>query len=156
MDELFSAITALMFWRLVVSTLGAIVLAAVLSNLIPPFTAEYCITLVIFGVTFGIYWQGRAESGLGLIEKVEEPEISRPVAFIGLAFIGLVGGGFLGELFGSMVGGAIALIVCAGVVALWFRLTKQRPVTRRSFAFSVIALLFGYSILLALSIWKAL
>ena len=156
MDELLTAIAALMLWRFVISILGAIGLAVLLSNLISTFTAEYCILLAIFGATFGLYWQGRVDSGLSLTEKVEEPEISRPVAFIGFAFIGLVGGGFLGELLGSKVGGAIALILCAGVIELWFRLVKQRPVTRRSFAFSILALLSGYSALLVLSIWKML
>ena len=156
MDELVSAVAALMFWRLVVSILGAIVLAVVLSNLFPPFTAEYCITVVIFGATFGIYWQGRTDSGLRLTEKVREPEISRPVAFIGLAFIGFSGGGFLGELFDSEVAGAIALIICAGITALWLRLVKQRPPTLGQFAFSIISLLSGYLALLALLIWKAL
>jgi hypothetical protein len=155
MDEILSAIAALMFWRLVVSTLGAIALATVLSNLIPQFTAEYCITLVIVGTTFGIYWQSRAESGLSLTEKVEEPAIARPVAFVGLALIGLVGGGFFGALFASKAGGAIALILCAGIIALWFHLTKKPPITRRSFAFSVFALLAGYSVFLARSLWKA-
>lgn len=150
MDEILAALVALVHWRLVLSTLGSIALAVALSNIIPLFTAAYCITLVIFGFTFGLVWQGRTDSGLSLTEKTEDPEISKPVAFIGLAFIGLVAGGLLGELFGSMVGGAIALSVCAGIVALWFRLTRRR-ISLRSFVFSLLSLLIGYSILLALA-----
>ena len=155
MDEIISAISALLVWRFVISTLGAIVLAALLSHLFSPFTAEFCITLVILGATIGIYWQGRSESSLSLMEKVEEPEISPPVAFIGLAFIGLVVGGLLGELFDSKLGGVFALILSAGGVALWFRVFKQRPISRRSFGFSIAALLFGYSVLLTLSFWNS-
>ena len=155
MDEILAALVALVHWRLVLSTLGSIALAVALSNVITLFTAAYGITLVIFGFTFGLFWQGRTDSGLSLSEKTEDPEISKPVAFIGLAFIGLVAGGFLGELFGSMVGGAIALSVCAGIVALWCRLTRRR-ITLRSFLFSFFSLLVGYSILFALAAWRSL
>lgn len=152
--EILTALAALIHWRLVLPTLGSIALAVVLSSIIASFTAPYCITLVIFGVTFGIVWQGRADSGLRLTEKTEAPEISKPVAFIGLAFIGLVAGGFLGELFGSRFAGSIALLLCAGVVTLWFRLVQQRLILLRSFVFSLVALLTGYSILLSLAAWK--
>ena len=155
MDELLSAVSALLVWRVAVSTLGAIVLAALLSNQIDPFTAEYSISLVIFGVTFGIYWQGRNDSKVGLTEKVEEPEISPPVAFIGLAFLGLVIGGFVGELLGSKAVGVIALVLSAGVVTLWFRIFRQRPIARRSVGFAIVALLFGYSLLLIPSLWNS-
>ena len=95
MNEILSALIGLMNWRLVLSTVGSITLALALSNFIPLFTAVYCITLVICGFAFGLLWQGRADSGLALTEKTKNPEISKPVAFIGLALIGLIAGGLL-------------------------------------------------------------
>ena len=82
MDEILAALVALVHWRLVLSTLGSIALAFALSNIIPLFTAAYCITLVIFGFAFGLVWQGRADSGLSLTETTEDPNISKPVAFV--------------------------------------------------------------------------
>ena len=69
MDEILAALVALVHWRLVLSTLGSIALAVALSNIIPLFTAAYGITLVIFGFTIGLVWQGRTDSGLSLSEK---------------------------------------------------------------------------------------
>lgn len=155
MDEILAALVALMHWRLVLSAIGSIAMAIVLSNVFPSFTAAYCITLVIFGVTFGMVWQGRADSGLRLTEKTADPHISRPIAFIGLTFIGLIAGGFFAELFGSRLGGTIALSLSAGVVTLWFRFIQNRIISLRSFLFSLLALLTGYSILLLLAVWKS-
>jgi len=154
MDEILAALVALVHWRLVLSTLGSIALAFALSNIIPLFTAAYCITLVIFGFAFGLVWQGRADSGLSLTETTEDPNISKPVAFVGLAFIGIIAGGVLGELFGSMIGGSIALLCCAGIVAFWFHLIRRR-ICLRSFVFSLVSLLVGYSILLVLAAWRS-
>ena len=62
MDEVLSALIALIHWRLVLCTIGSIAMAVVLSNLIALFTAAYCMALVICGVVFGIVWQARADS----------------------------------------------------------------------------------------------
>ena len=153
MNELVSALIALMHFRLVLSTVGSIALAFTLSTFIPFFTAAYCVTLVTCGFAFGLVWQSRADSGLALTQKTKNQEISKPVAFIGLALIGLITGGFFAELFGSGFIGAVALSVCTALVALWSRFT-MRPTGLRSFVFSLISLLVGYSMLLALTAWK--
>ncbi len=155
MDEILAALIALIHWRFVLSAIGSIAMAVVLSNFIPAFTAAYCITLAIFGMTFGIVWQGRADSGLSLTEKTDEPPISRPVAFVGLASIGLIAGGFFAELFGTQIGGAIALSLSACIVTLWFRFIQNRIFGLRSLVFSLVALLTGYSFLLLLAAWKS-
>lgn len=156
MDELLSAVVALVLWRLVISVLGTVVLAVWLSSQIPSFTAEYCITLAIFGAALGIFWQGRADTGLALKDKVDAPAVSRPIAFVVLAIIGLSGGGFLERLFGSAAGGAVALLVCAGATALCFHFTSTRAVTSKGFAFSAVALLSGYLAWLVMLIWRTL
>lgn len=155
MDEILAALIALIHWRLVLSAIGSIAMAVALSHLIPAFTAAYCITLVIFGTTFGMVWQGRADSGLRLTEKTEEPPMSWPVAFFGVAFIGLIAGGFFAELFGSQIGGAIALSLSAGVITLWFKFIQHRTISLRSLVFYLVALLTGYSLLLFLAVWKS-
>lgn len=152
MEEPPSALTSLVFWRVILSTAGSIALALLLSRFIASFTAEYGIAVVILGIAFGSYWQGRAEAGLTINEKVEEQKISRPVAFLGLALIGLICGAGFAELFDSRLFGAVALLSCAALITLWYRQTRRQPISRSAFAFALVALLAGYSILLLLPV----
>lgn len=152
MEEILSALAALLFWRVILSTVGAIALALVLANNIPPFTAEYSITLVILGIAFGVYWQGRAEAHLSIAERVEEPKISRPVVFLGLALIGLICGVAFATLFNSKLFGTVALFVGAASVAAWYRYVQRHPFNRCTFAFALVSMLAGYAVLL-LSVW---
>lgn len=154
MEEILTILTVLLLWRVVVSTLGAVALAIVLSNVLPFFTAGYCITLAIFGVAFGVYWQGRAESGISLSEPVEEPKISAPVAFLGYAFLGLMSGGVIGELFASKVIGSVGLLLGVAVVALWYGHSKRSSLSHRSVAFAVASTQIGYCFLLVLVAWR--
>lgn len=89
MEELLVAIIALLHWRFVLTVAGAIAFTLILSNLFVGFTAGYCISMVLLCAALGIYWQSRSEAGIGIATKVVEPKISRPVALIGLSFVGL-------------------------------------------------------------------
>lgn len=153
MEEILSALTALFFWRVLLSTAGSMALALALSTAIPTFTAECSITLVILGIAFGAYWQGRSGADLTIAERVEEPRISRPVAFLGLAFIGLICGAVFAELSNSRLFGTVALLVGATLVALWNHHVQRQPFSRGAFAFTLVSLLTGYSVLLLLSVW---
>lgn len=155
MDEIIAIVFALLHWRFTLSIVISIGLATILSSLIAPFTAGYCITLVIFGTAFGLYWQGRGEADLSLGAKVEEPKISRPVAFMGLAVIGFFCGGVIAELLHSKALGAIALVVGVCAVSIWYRFAQQRLIASNSLAFSAVSLLSGYGALLALLAFQA-
>lgn len=152
MDYLITALAALLHWRLVLSALTSVALAAILSKLIPPFTAGYCVALVILGVAFGIYWQGRADVGATLSQELAEPDVSAPVAFLGFAFIGFWCGGLAAAMSGSRVLGAAALLSGAAGVVLWYRFFKGPPLRARSVALAVVALLAGYLPVLLLSL----
>lgn len=151
MDTLLSALIALIHWRLVLSTLASIFLAVMISNALPLFTAGYCLTLVILGVAFGIYWQVRADAGVALTQEVPEAKISAPVAFLGFAFIGLVCGLGLTAMLGSRLLAAAALLFSGSIVALWYRFVKRQPLHPRPVAFAFVSLLAGYAPLLFLS-----
>jgi amino acid transporter len=147
---LFTAIGAIAHRRLVVSVVLSIALAALLSYAITAFTAGYSLSLVILGIAFGVYWQARAEAGLSLTAKVEEPKISRPVAFLGLMFIGVVCGGFLYALLHSALFGAAGLVCGVVAVEALYRFARRDPIPLESLAFSALSLLTGYSLLLVL------
>lgn len=155
MEEALSAIFGLLYWRVLLSTAAAIGLALVLSALISPFTAGYCVTLVVLSFVFGLYWQSRAESGLSVGWDVPEPKISWPVTALGLAFIGFFFGGALVAVLGSPLAGGVALLVGAVAVAGWYRFAKLQPLPLRSFAFAVLAILFGFAPILLLTIQRA-
>ncbi|MFZ1444047.1 MAG: hypothetical protein WAS49_01000 [Candidatus Dechloromonas phosphoritropha] len=76
MDELFAAIWLLFRWRLLLSVVGSAAITLTLSNLFIGFTGGYCISIVILGTAFGIYWQGRSEAGFGIATQVPEPPSS--------------------------------------------------------------------------------
>lgn len=64
MDGIVEILTALMIWRLLLSVGVSALFAFVLSQAFAPFTAGYCVILVLLGVAFGAIWQSRAETGV--------------------------------------------------------------------------------------------
>jgi hypothetical protein len=148
MEELLASIWALVHWRLVLSVLGTAVATLTLSNLFVGFTAGYCITLVILSAAFGIYWQSRSEAGMGLATEVAGPSTLRPVALLGLSFVGLILGGLFFELWKSELLAVLSLILSVGVVALWRGAVQRLPVPPRTIAFSTGALLSAILVVL--------
>ncbi|MBP6120241.1 MAG: hypothetical protein KBC92_10965 [Giesbergeria sp.] len=144
MEELLVAIIALLHWRFVLTVAGAIAFTLTLSNLFVGFTAGYCIGVVILCAAFGMYWQGRSEAGIGIATKVVEPKISRPVAFIGLSFVGLLWGGLITEFSGSELLAVTSLILSVAVVGVWYGVVLRRPIPPRTLAFLGCALLSGF------------
>lgn len=155
MDQVLSILVALTHWRLVLSALGSVALAIILTTIFPPFTAGYCIALVIFAIAFGVYWQSRADAGVTLTQEIEEPKISAPVAFLGFAFVGLLCGGTVSTAFDSKLIGATALILGVAFVVLWFRFIKHRPIQRHSVIFAIVSLMLGYLPLVLVPLWSA-
>jgi hypothetical protein len=143
MEELLLAVIALLHWRFVLTVAGAIAFTLTLSNLFAGFTAGYCIGVVIVCAAFGMYWQGRSEAGIGIATKVVEQRISRPVAFIGLSFVGLLWGGLVTKFLDSELLAVTSLILSFAVVGVWYGLVLRCPIPPRTLAFSGCALLSG-------------
>ena len=149
-DQLPEAIAAVRFWRVLLCVLLGIAIALVASHALSWFTGAAGLALGLVAFAFGLLWQGRAAAGLALFASVGEPPISRPVAALGFAIIGLFWGALLSAFTGSPVMGSLLLAACAFSVAL-FRATllKRRP----SWAyadFASIALLVGFASTLVL------
>lgn len=144
MSDLITLATALVFWRVVAGALLGFVAALLLNALMPGFTAGHGLGLVIVASAFGIYWQERSAAGLALSERLEEPVISRPVAFMGFAFIGAIWGGGFTYLFGSALAGGLALCFAAALVALWRQIVQRRSTRANAVAFALLSLLTGF------------
>lgn len=111
--------------------------------------------VLLVGVGFGCIWLGRWLSGIPLFASVTGPEISKPVAFLGFAFIGAIWGGFASEVLGSVLAGAFALIASVAVVGAWQTLFLKRHELLGNILFSSVALLFGLGTLFVLSSFRA-
>jgi hypothetical protein len=151
MNEFFTAIGAILLWRLLLGLAGSVALAAVLALLFQEFTGGYVVATVLLGTAFGAYWQSRRASGLTLTQPVAEPRIGRAIAFAGLALVGLLVGGFAGEVLHSKVLGVVALLLGAALVAFWSEARSKRPFSLRIWTFGSLALVTGYAMLLLVS-----
>jgi hypothetical protein len=151
METILIILGAIRNWRVSISIAVSIALALILTNWLPFFTAKNCISLVILGITFGVYWLSRRRLGLTLLTKVEEPKISKPVKFLGLSFIGFMWGGFFALQLNSSILGAIGLILSVFAVGFWYNSIPSRHVSTESLLFSTVSLLSGYSGLLILT-----
>jgi hypothetical protein len=119
-------IGALLFWRLAICLFGSVLISLTLAKLIPAFNSTFALVIVLLALSFGIYWQARAEAGIGVLKKspqniASSSQISAPVAFLGLAFIGFFLGAFLLQLNKSVVLSALALLLSSGPFLIWHR-----------------------------------
>ena len=84
-------VLVLIHWRVLACLTSSIVIGVLLSRALDWFTAGFCISLVIVGVTLGLWWQGRAEAGVKLFQKAPptspQRPLSRPVVLFALAFL---------------------------------------------------------------------
>ena len=103
------------------------------------------------GIGFGLIWQGRWLSGIPLFASVPSPPISRPVAFLGLAFIGALWGGFAAEALGSMLAGGAVLVAGVALVAGYVSLVLKSHGQLNNLIFAAFSLLCGLGALYAIS-----
>ena len=149
MDDFLLALTALALIRVILSVVVAMALAMALSLAISAFTAGYCIALVIFGLVVGIFWETRAnaENATG---PTRDAAIGRPVVFLGLSFIGFLGGGVLVEILGSVFWGTAISACSIAAVVLWLRYVRRQAISREALSFGLLSLLVGFSIMVLL------
>lgn len=155
MDPITAVLAVLSLWRLLLSVGLPTLLAIALSTVFSEFTAGYCITLVLLGAGFGIYWSGRAQAGIGLFESVPHTPISKPVAFLGLLFVGFVWGGLASWLLGSQLLGACALVLAATFIGAWFRFILHRTFSLSYLTFATVSLLCGFAFIPLLAVLRA-
>jgi hypothetical protein len=125
------------------------VLAFVLGNYFGPIVGF----LILFvGVGFGGLWEGRHLSGLRLFDKVPPPVISKPIAFIGYALIGVFWGSVATEIFGSVIAGILLLATILTVVAVWVSVISKRYDFLKHIGLAAISLFLGFGSVYALGL----
>jgi hypothetical protein len=142
MDETTVAV-CLILWRLVVATFASVIGAVALAVAIPAFSPVLGFALVILGVALGIVWQSKATFPSASVE----PPISSPVAFLGLAFVGVVWGGLLELATGSSVAAAALLAATPTLSSPVIVLITKRALPARQLAFATIAFTAGFAVI---------
>lgn len=145
-------IGVLLGWRFLACLALAVAVAIPLGHLQGPVAG---FSLVLFGVGFGCIWQGRWLTGIPLFASVPSPPISKPIAFLGLALIGALWGGFAAEVLGSIVSGVLALIAVVALGGAWSTVVLKRHASLGNLVFFVFSLLFGLGAVYVLSMFRA-
>lgn len=146
-----SIVGILLAWRFLLCLAVATAVGFLVGNLLGPVVG---FSIVFFGLGFGLIWQGRWFDGIPLFASVPSPPISKPVAFLGFAFIGAIWGGFASELLGSMIGGAFALVATVTLVGAWLTLVRKRHGLLGNLIFTTFSLLSGLGSIYALSVLR--
>ena len=127
----------------------SVLLALFLSTNFVWFDARSAIGAAILITCVGIVWEARARVGVGMFDKVDDPPISKPVTFLGLAFIGFFWGGLFILFFHSTIVSAAMLALSALGVGILFKKTIQHQFASTLY-FSIFSLMAGYMLLIAL------
>jgi hypothetical protein len=140
MDIVISLMGALLAWRFLLCFGVAAVIGFFVGHVLGHVMGG---SIVLCGVGFGLMWQARWQSGTALFASIPSPPLSKPVVFMGLAFIGALLGGFTAELLGSFVGGAVVLLASLALVGSWRALVFQTHWQVKQFAFFAFSLQCG-------------
>lgn len=141
MDTVLSVLVALVAWRFLLSLAVAAAVGLVLGHL---FGQVVGFAVLLSGVGFGLIWQGRWISGIPLFALIPSTPISRPIAFLGFAFIGALWGGLAAQVLGSPLSGAATLVAVVALVGAWQTVVLKRHGQLNNLVFSAASLLCGF------------
>ncbi|MDR2838653.1 MAG: hypothetical protein LBV49_08865 [Azonexus sp.] len=148
--DIAPSIMAVLFaWRFLLCLALASIFGFLVGNLLGPVVG---FSILFFGVGFGLIWQGRTMTGIPLFASVPSPPLSKPVAFLGLALIGAVWGGFAGELLGSALAGAAILAAATCLLGAWLTVISKQHGLIGHLVFAGFSLLSGLGGIYALSL----
>ena len=105
MEAILEILIVLIHWRLLLCVSGALIISVFLARYISWFGFGFGLCITLLAVGFGIIWQSRAEAGISLFAKIENPKISKPTTILGLLFIATIWFGVFSSLFSPLIGG---------------------------------------------------
>ena len=146
MENLLLIVEIIYARRFVASAALAIGLSLALAWTFPSMTKAVPALISLTGIAFGLLWEGRHMSGVGLFAKVSdlpEPAISTPVAALCLPLFGLIVAAGIGGLFDSPTAGMCVNFVLILFYVLWRSLQRKRalPMSRIAFTCFFMAIL---------------
>jgi hypothetical protein len=139
--DIAASIIAIVFtWRFLLSLAISIAFAFLLAQFSGPVAS---FSAVCIGVGFGGIWQGRWLSGMGLLDSAQSQPVSKPITFLGFAFIGAIWGGLAGDLCGSTLIGVLVLVATVALAGAWLTLVLKRNTDLLKLAFAALSLIAG-------------
>lgn len=140
MDTLVALLASFRAWRaglcLFGGTVGGLLVAALVS---PP--AGLIVALVVIG--FGLLWEANAGKGGKAFALAPSPPIARPIAFLGMALIGVFWGGFLAEFLGSIWVAVAIVVATGGACSFWVARLNNASLHAGTITFMTAAFLAG-------------
>lgn len=143
MEPLLLFVNAVLYWRVIVCLVIAVSIAVAAHYLFPHLPDGSLVLIACIGTGLGLYWQGRAEQGLGIREKTEPVVLSHPVECLSLWFFGAVYGGLLAGVLGSQIGAVFAIVLSVAAVASWHAY-KSRQRTTVYYSYAAVAMVTGF------------
>lgn len=146
MDELVGLLAALLFWRVVLATLLGLSAALLLALIFPAFGGGPVLLLTLVSLTAGLVWQAAASAPAAPpgAPRPEEQPVARPIAFAGIAVIGLAWGGVADHLLGSSLLAFMLLLAAPFVVGPLAGAVTRRPVYLNDLLWACAALAAGF------------
>lgn len=146
MEELIGLLAALLFWRVVLATLAGLSAAVLLALAFPGFGLGPVFLVTLLSFTAGAVWQAAASTAAlpPAARKAEEKPISRPIAYLGLAAMGVAWGGVAEYLVGSTLIAFLLVMAAPFVVGPIAGAVTRRPVYLYELFLAALALAVGF------------
>jgi hypothetical protein len=145
MDELIGFLFAILFWRVLFAALCGFAVGMLVAQVFPGFGAGAVATVTLLALSGGVLWQASAIAATAPPDapKAEQQPISRPIAFLGIALVGLLVGGVYDYLLSSgLIALAVLVVSSIVLVSVGGAITKT-PVYLKDLLFMVAALAAG-------------
>jgi hypothetical protein len=142
MDELISLLFAILLWRVVLAALFGFAAGMALMQILPGFGAGAVATATLLALFGGVMWHASAIAAAAPPDapKAEQQPISRPIAFLGIALVGLYD--YL--LSSGLIALSVLIVSSIVLVSVGGAITKT-PVYLNDLLFMVAALVTGFA-----------
>jgi hypothetical protein len=146
MDELIGLLFAILLWRVVLAALFGFAAGMALVQIFPGFGAGAVATVTLLALFGGVMWHASAIAAAAPADapKAEQQPISRSIAFLGIALVGLLVGGLYDHLLSSGPIALADLIVSSIVLVSIGGVITKTPVYLNDLLFMVAALVAGF------------
>lgn len=148
MDDFIGLLVVLLFWRTVLATLVGLSFGLLLGWIFPALGIGVAVLTTLISMVAGLTWESMAATSGSApgVPKAEEQPISRPIAFLGIALIGMMWGGVADYLLDSRLIAFLLVVVSPFVVLPVFGAVTRKPVFINDMLFATIALVSGIAV----------
>jgi hypothetical protein len=152
MEHLLGLIAASLLWRMIFSIFTSLSIGSLVALIFPSIGTAAVFVSLLLGVIAATVWESSAQQPAEHT-ALAKPLLSKPVAFVGLAFIGALWGGLAIALLNSPLWALLGLAITPFVLGAPLSAWQKRHFVLRRMLFASCALLVGLAV--PLVIWLA-